>query len=94
MENNQNNFLVSGSIERGNNLKLVEIQEQQAMRKAYCKANDLPFEEIEIPTMKQNLSQGSIKILCVIVWLFIIGTIISAFIGDGNFLTQFIGWWL
>ena len=92
MENNQYPYSAH-QLHQGNKLKVIELQEQQAMRKAFCKANDIPFEEIEIPSMQQNLSQGSIKILCIIVWLFIIGIIISAFIGEGNFLTNFMKVW-
>ncbi|QOR56298.1 hypothetical protein KNV66_gp05 [Bacillus phage DLc1] len=77
------------------NIKYLELKEQQAMRRAYCKVNDIPYEEvnIEIPSMKQNLSSGLLKVTVVIVYLFIIGTIISALIGEGNFLTNFMKAW-
>jgi len=85
-----NDFLVVGQLERQNKLKQQELKEQQAMRKAYCKVNDIPYEEPqEIP----SIGQGSLKVICLVMWLFIVGTIISAFIGEGNFLTNFMKVW-
>ncbi|AGI10630.1 hypothetical protein mgb1_041 [Bacillus phage MG-B1] len=87
---NNNDFLVAGQLGKQNQLKQQELSEQQAMRKAYCKVNNIPYEEPEeIP----GLSQGSLKVLCFTVWLFIIGTVISSFIGEGNFLTNFMKVW-
>jgi len=72
------------------NLSKSHLEEQQAMRKAYCKVNDIPYEEPqEIP----SIGQGSLKVICLVMWLFIVGTIISAFIGEGNFLTNFMKVW-
>lgn len=90
---NPSNYNISNQLSNQTELKHIELLEQQAMRKAYCKANNIPFEEIEIPTMQENLSQGSLKVVCCIVWLFIVGVIISAFIGEGNFLTNFMKVW-
>lgn len=92
-EFNPAGYIVANEISNSNELKHVELLEKQAMRRAYCKANDIPYEEIEIPTMQENLSQGSLKVLCFIVWLFIAGVIISSFIGEGNFLTNFMKVW-
>lgn len=77
------------------NIKYLELKEQQAMRRAYCKVNDIPYEEvnIELPSMKQNLSSGILKVSVIIIWLFIAGVIISSLIGEGNFLTNFMKAW-
>ncbi|ANT41152.1 hypothetical protein CBR56_27835 [Bacillus thuringiensis] len=93
---NNNNFdqydvFIQNELHKGNKLKNLELAEKRAMRKAYCKANNIEFEEL--PTMEENLSNGSLKILCFVMWLFIAGTIISAFIGEGNFLTNFMKVW-
>lgn len=87
---NQNNYLTDYHLNRGNNLKQQELKEQQAMRKAYCKVNSIPYEEPEeIP----GVSQGFLKVLVIVVWLFITGTVLSAFIGEGNFLTNIVKVW-
>lgn len=93
---NNNNFdqydvFIQNELYKGNRIKTMELAEQRAMRKAYCKANNIEFEEL--PTMQENLSSGSLKIIVIIMWLFIAGTIISAFIGEGNFLTNFMKVW-
>lgn len=75
---------------QANELTKQQIEEQRLMRKAYCKANNIPYEEPqEIPGM----SQGSLKVLVIIVWLFIVGTVLSSLIGEGNFLTNFMKVW-
>ncbi|WCR32953.1 hypothetical protein BC5_0040 [Bacillus phage BC-5] len=90
---NQTDWIVAGNIKQGNRLKQAELLEQQAMRKAYCKANNIPFEEIEVPSMQENLSKGSLYVLTCTIWLIIVATIFCSFIGEGNFLTNFMKVW-
>lgn len=92
---NNNNFdqfdtFIQNELHKGNKLKKSELQEKIAMRKAYCKVNNIPFEE---PIEERGLTQGSLYVLTCTIWLIIIATIICAFIGEGNFLTNFMKVW-
>lgn len=85
-------FLVAGQLEKQNNLKRQELKEKEAMRKAYCIANNVPYEEIEY-NESPKFGQGTLKVLVCLIWLFIVGTLLSSFIGEGNWITNMLGWW-
>ncbi|AZU99752.1 hypothetical protein DK1_000048 [Bacillus phage DK1] len=89
----QHDVFIQGELHKRNRLQRELLNEQQAMRKAYCKANNIPFEEIEVPSMQENLSKGSLYVLTCTIWLIIVSTIVCAFIGEGNFLTNFMKVW-
>lgn len=86
-----NDWIVAGELSKGNRLKQTSLKEQQAMRKAYCKANNIPYEEVELHE-ESGLMQGSLKVLVVVLWLFIIGVGISVALTNGSFI-DFLGWW-
>lgn len=78
------NFLISQNLNHGNNLKRKEIEEQRLMRKAYCKANNIPYEEPqEIP----SFGSGFLKVSVILVWLFIVGMVLSILWSDSNFFS-------
>lgn len=84
------NFIHNMEMQRQSKLKKDELTEQRLMRKAYCKVNNIPYEEPEeIP----GLSQGALRVLTYTVWIIIVATVICAFIGEGNFLTNFMKVW-
>lgn len=92
-QDNTNNYVFGQQQAQwqANDLSKSYLEEQRLMRKAYCKVNNIPYEEPEeIP----SLGQGSLKVLVVIVWLFIVGIVLSSLIGEGNFLTNFMKVWL
>lgn len=93
--NNLNNFndnaFIQNELHKGNSLKRSELLEKQAMRKAYCKANNIPFEEVEI-NEETGFGQGSLKIFLLIIWIFIVGVTLSVLIAGGSF-SDFLGWW-
>lgn len=92
MNNNfdQNDIFIQNQLHKRNKLQQDMLKEKQAMRKAYCKVNDIPYEE---PIEERGLTQGSLYVLTCTVWLIIIATVICAFIGEGNFLTNFMKVW-
>lgn len=90
LNNLNDNIILQNELHKGNRLKSSELLEQQAMRKAYCKANNIPFEEVDIE--ERGFMQGSLKVVVWLMWLFIIGVAFSVAIVGGNFI-DFIGWW-
>jgi len=85
-------FLVAGELQKQNNLKQQELKEKEAMRKAYCIANNVPYEEIVYNNQSPKFGQGLLKVFVCIIWLFIVGVLLSVLLTDGNF-KDFIGWW-
>ena len=85
--NNLNNdgfntdFLVAGQLEKQNKLKSQELAEKEAMRRAYCKANNIPFEVIENES-PQPL-QGSLKVVVLLAWGFTVLILLSILISKG-----------
>ncbi|AZU99843.1 hypothetical protein H3018_gp45 [Bacillus phage DK3] len=92
MNNNfdQHDVFIQGELHKRNRLQKELLNEKQAMRKAYCKVNNIPYEE---PEQIPGLSQGALYVLTCTVWLIIVATIVCAFIGEGNFLTNFMKVW-
>lgn len=81
------NFLINQNLNHGNKLKRNEIEEQRLMRKAYCKVNDIPYEEPqEIP----SFGCGILKVSVLLIWLFIVGFILSLLWSDSSFF-NFLG---
>ena len=88
--NNNNNFLIHSDLIDSNIISQQTLEEQRLMRKAYCKANNIPYEEPEeIPPFVQ----GFLKVLLIILFLFAVGTGISALIASGDFLKLLLDWW-
>lgn len=82
-----NDFMITGELIHNNKLKRKEIEEQRLMRKAYCKVNNIPYEEPqEIP----SFGRGFLKVLVLVIWLFILGFILSILWSDSSFF-NFLG---
>lgn len=77
------NYLSTHALQQNNRLKQQEIAEQQAMRKAYCKVNNIPYEEPEIP----SFGKGFLKVSVILIWLFVLGFILSILWSDSDFFT-------
>lgn len=77
-----NDFLVVGQLEKQNKLKSQELAEKEAMRRAYCKANDIPFEELE--NQSPGPLQGSLKVVVLLAWCFTVLVLLSILISKGS----------
>ncbi|USL89556.1 hypothetical protein vBBcePLY3_00045 [Bacillus phage vB_BceP_LY3] len=78
------NYIINNTLNQGNRLKRMEVEEQRLMRKAYCKVNNIPYEEPqEIP----SFGKGLLKVSVLVIWLFIIGMVLSILWSDSDFFT-------
>lgn len=78
------NNMLNGNLAQNNILKRKELEEQRLMRKAYCKVNNIPYEEPqEIP----SFGRGFLKVTVLLIWLFILGFILSIAWSDSSFFS-------
>jgi len=95
--NDNNNFdqhdvFIQNELHKGNRLKNKELAEQRAMRKAYCKVNNIEFEEIE-EEEERGFFQGSLFVVLCLIIISIQVTVLCSLIGAGNFLTNLMKVW-